>query len=82
MSPYILFVHADHAKKLLPLFSYTLQGYIIVRYDCFYNYIVSNYNKIYSNNNSCYFKIIKNIILMIQWNLKFFKIIIQSCRKV
>ena len=45
MSPYALFVHADHAKKLLTLFSYTLQGYI-VRYDCFYNYIVSNYNKI------------------------------------
>ena len=45
MSPYALFVHADRAKKLLTLFSYTLQGYI-VRYDCFYNYIVSNYNKI------------------------------------
>ena len=45
MSPYALFVHADLAKKLLTLFSYTLQGYI-VRYDCFYNYIISNYNKI------------------------------------
>ena len=47
MSPYALFVHADRAKKLLTLFSYTLQGYIVrYMYDCFYNYIVSNYNKI------------------------------------
>ena len=55
MSPYALFVHADRAKKLLiiTLFSYTLQGYI-VRYDCFYNYIVSKYIKI---------KIIINVIL-------------------
>ena len=31
MSPYALFVHADRAKKLLPLFSYTLQGYVIFK---------------------------------------------------
>ena len=46
MSPYALFVHADCAKKLLPFFSYIHFASYIVRYYCFYNYIVSIYNKI------------------------------------
>ena len=97
MSPYALIVHADHAKRLLPLVTsckvilvkfdelkafiflctciyisdtavlryYSIYNYYRRMNDCFvwlyYNYIVSNYNKIIIIIS--YFKTIKFLIL-------------------